>query len=258
MAFNPLRICHANDADIGTIGGLVSVISLPLSNLQTDDIQQVWRSAEILAQQALVVDLTAQRQIGVVALVNINVFSPSTFHVRVSTSDPTGLDGDAYSLLNIPGVPDPVHNKFVHFLEPQVIGRYVRITMNSLTVSPQAGRLVIGPTWAPTHDMRYGFEPRWQDKSTRTTSLGGNEFVDLRFRQRGWRFTISALTEAEAYEQVDALNRNRGTSRDVLVSRDKDSSNPGRDTMWGLLAEPVTQRKIEGGYEIEVEIWDRV
>ena len=67
----------------------------------------------------------------------------------------------------------------------------------------------------------------------------------------------------EAQEQVDRLNRLRGIGRDILICRNKDSTDLGRDTIWGLLAEPITQRKIEGRgaegmYEIEIEVWDRV
>ena len=58
---------------------------------------------------------------------------------------------------------------------------------------------------------------------------------------------------------MDRLNRLRGIGRDILVCRDKDSTNLGRDTVWGLLENTVTQRKIEGRgpegmYEIEVEL----
>ena len=197
------------------------------------------------------------------ALINSNLFTPSTFHVRISTSDPTGLDEDAYSAEDILAIPSPVYNTFVHFIEPQVVGRYVRITHNDPTTPPEAGRLVIGEIWAPTRDMRYGFEPLWRDHSIRTRSLGGNEFIDVRPRQRGYRFTILGLTELEAQEQVDRLNRLRGVGRDILICRNRDSDDLGRDTIWGLLEQPVTQRKVEGRgaegmYEIEVEVWSRI
>ena len=260
---NPLRLSYINHADIASISGASSVASLPLSNLKTDDIQELWRSAEVIAQQAVIADLGAVRVIGCVALINSNVFTPCTFHVRISTSDPTGLDANAYSAFDITGIPSPVYPKFVHFVEPQVSGRYVRITKNNLTTPPEAGRLIIGEVWAPTRDMRYGFEPLWRDHSVRSRSLGGMEYIDVRPRQRGWRCTILGLTETEAQEQVDRLNRLRGIGRDILVCRNKDSTDLGRDTIWGLLEQPVTQRKVEGRgsegmYEIEIEVWNRV
>lgn len=255
---NTLRLAYTNVADQALISGLVSVSSLPLSNLKTDDIQEIWRSAETGATQAVISDLGQQRQIGVVALINTNAVSPVTFHIRISTSDPTGLDGNAYVVASLPGVSEPAYNKFVHFIDPNVTGRYVRITHNDLTFSPEAGRLVIAPTWAPSRDMSFGWEKLARDASTVTESLGGNPFVDIKHRRRGWRFRIFPLTESEAEQQVDELHRLRGTGRDILVCRDKDSATLGRDTLWGLLDSPVQQRRVEGGYELEMTVWDRV
>jgi hypothetical protein len=258
---NPLRLLsQENWADSSVITtGATAVGSLPAANLKTDDIRQLWRSTS-LSGDAVIVDLSAQRLIGVVALINTSVDADDTIHVEISTSDPTGQDGSAYDSGVFDAGVNPVFpfNKFVHFIEPAVTGRYIRI--GAATTSPmQAGRLVVAPTWAPTRDMRYGFEPIWRDFSIRTRSLGGNEFVDVRPRQRGWRFSILGLTEAEAQQQIDSLNRLRGVGRDILVCRDKDSDQLGQDTIWGLLEQPVVQRKLEPGhYEIEAELYDRV
>ena len=255
---NPLRLAYRNWADQALISGLVSVSSLPLANLKTDDIQEIWRSAETGAAQALVIDLSQQRQIGAVGLVNSNAVSPVTVHVRVSTSDPTGVDGNAYQALSLPGITEPAYNKFVHFIDPNVTGRYVRISLNNLTTSPEAGRLVVASTWAPSRDMSFGWEKLSRDASTVTESLGGNPFVDIKQRRRGWRFRMFPLTESEAEQQVDELHRLRGTGRDILVCRDRNSTTLGRDTLWGLLEAPVQQRRVEGGYELEMTVWDRV
>lgn len=259
---NPLRILSGDNwADTAIISGVASLNSLPLSNLKDDDIQKIWRSAQnetSAPQQAVIADLGAQRDIGVAALINSNAFSPWTFHVRISTSDPTGLDASAYEALNIPGIPDASYNKFIHFIEPSVTGRYVRITHNVTLGVPEAGRLVICPVWSPSRNMRFGREKLWRDFSTKTQSLGGNEFVDVRPRQWGWRFTLFGLTEAEAQQQVDELNRLRGIGRDILVCIDKDSSNLGRDTVWGLLEQPATQRQDHHNfYVVEFEVWNR-
>jgi hypothetical protein len=257
---NPLRLLsEANWADSAIITtGAAAVGSLPASNLKTDDIHEVWRSTSS-SGDALIVDLGAQRTIGVVALINTNVGQNDTIHVEISTSDPTGQDGDAYDSGVITADVNPAFARFVHFVEPVVTGRYLRIGAAMTSLAMEAGRLVVAPTWAPSRDMRSGFEPLWRDFSVRTRSLGGNEFVDVRPRQRGYRFTILGLTEAEAQAEIDDLNRLRGVGRDILICRDKDSDDLGRDTIWGLLEQTVAQRKLEPGhYEIQVEIYDRV
>lgn len=266
---NPLRITYVNHADAAILSGIGAISSLPLSNLKTDDIQEVFRGTATSAAgpQVINVDLGAIKTVGCIALINCNLFAPVvTVEITLSTNDPNGVTGMTYSA-TVQGIPDPVYNKFVHFIEPQAEARYVLIWMQNIPVPPEAGRLVIGETWAPTRDMRYGFEPLWRDFSVRSRSLGGNEFIDVRPRQRGYRFTILGLSESEAQEQVDRLNLMRGIGRDILVCRNKDSSDMGRDTVWGLLEQPVAQRRLEGRtadeeeelgmYEIEVEVWDR-
>lgn len=259
---NPLRFTYVNHADVAVFSGLTAVASLPLSNLKTDDIREVFRgtASSAAGPVVLISDLTAIQTVGCVSLINCNLFSPPvTVRLRMSATDPAGLTNLVYDSLDVPAVPDPIHNKFVHFIDSQVSARYVRMNINSIPVAPEIGRLVIGDTWSPTRDMRYGFEPIWRDFSVRSRSLGGNEFIDVRPRQRGYRFTILGLSESEAQEQVDRLNLLRGIGRDILVCRNKDSENLGRDTVWGLLEQPATQRKLEPGhYEIEVEVWDRI
>jgi hypothetical protein len=260
----PLRLApspghnYADDAALST-GSFIS--SLPISNLKDDDIQKIWRSANTNLQQLLVLaDLGQTRSIGGVALINCNVLCPATFHVRVSTADPTGTDGDAYNVSDITGITDAAYSNFVHFIEPAVSGRYVRINGNGLSVAPEAGRLVIAQTWAPSMDMSFGYERLWRDHSVRTRSLGGNEFVDVKDRQRGYRFTVRGLTLSEAEDQAEELNRLRGIGRDILVCRDVNSSNLGRDTIWGLLEEPARLRQWSDDkdlYEVELEVWNR-
>ena len=74
---NPLRIAYINHADFASISGSTSVTSLPLSNLKTDDIQELWRSAAVSATQAIIADLGQQQTIGCVALINSNLFTPN-------------------------------------------------------------------------------------------------------------------------------------------------------------------------------------
>lgn len=256
---NSFRIARVNYADAAVLSTGSEINSLPIANLKDADIQVIWRSASGTSSQLIVlVDLGQTQTIGAVALMNCNVFTPATFRVRVSTADATGVAGDAYDQSGIGGIVDPIYPTFVHFIEPTVSGRYVRIDASGLTSAPEAGRLAIADVWAPSRHMSYGWEPLWRDHSISSRSLGGNEFVDVRDRQRGFRFRIRGLTQSEAQTHVDALNRERGIGRDILVCRDKDNSDLGQATIWGLLAEPVRQRQTHPDfYEIECEVWER-
>src|SRR5688572_18786198 len=252
---NPLRLAYQNYADQALID--VSAIgSLPGSNLKTDDIQQIWRGTSATGA-AIRSDLGQLRQVGAIALINTSGISAADTHrVRISTTDPDGIVNNVYDSGEIATNVDPVFEKYVHFVEPNVMGRHIRISLTVATGPVEAGRLVIAPTWAPSRDMSFGWEKLSRDSSSVTESLGGNPFIDVRHRRRGWRFRIFPLTEGEAEAEVDELNRLRGTGRDILVCRDINSTNLGRDTLWGLLEAPVQQRRVEGGYEIELTVWD--
>lgn len=240
-----------------------AVATLPASNLLDDDIQKLWRSTSG-SGDALIIDLTAQREIGGVALINTNLDLDDTIHLRVSTSDPTGEDGNAHDSGVVAALVDPQWPTWVRFIEPAVVGRYIRIGA-TVTASPwEAGRLVVCPIWAPSRDRELGAEPLWDDPSIVSYAIGGNEFVDQRQPRRGHRFRIKNLTELEVREQVAELNRLRGIARDILVCIDKDSSNLGRDTLWGRMAYPARQfeelstRNISGGsFVAEFEVWNR-
>lgn len=258
---NPLRLlASVNHADTALIT-TAATPSLPAANLQTDDIQEIWRGFSP-GGSAIIVDLGAVSEIGVIALINTNLRPSDSVNIAISNTDPAGSAGEVYVAGLHPAAVDPVWRKYVHFIEPNVLGRYIRISITISQGPATAGRLVVAPTWAPSRNMSFEFEKIPRDRSTITYSLGGNAFVDSRQSQRGWRFTIRGLTETESDEQVGELNRLRGTKRDVLVCRNKDSDNLGRDTIWGLMEEPAQQRVIRDTnpplYEVQFTVYDRL
>lgn len=248
------KVNHADVAAIGT--SATPLLTLPASNLKDDDIRMLWRSTST-SGDSLIVDLGSAVEIGAVSLINTNLRSTDTVQIKVSNSDPTGQTGEIYnSGVNASSV-DPFYAKLVHFIEPAVIGRYVRISMITAS-APQAGRLVICPIWIPSRNWTYGLEKLARDFSIRTRSESGNEYVDIRDRQRGVRLTVRGLTEVELNTEVDVMHLIRGVGRDILLCLNKDSDNLGRDTFWGLLEVPFRQRlEALNFWVLDIEIWDR-
>jgi hypothetical protein len=257
MSNGPLRIAYRNWADTAIIStGAASISSLPPSHLKDQDIKKVWRSAS-LTGDALIVDLGSSQNIGVVGWVNTNLTANDTIHVRISTSDPTGQDGSAYNSTTIASGVDPVFASFWHFVEPAVVGRYLRF--GTTIANTEAGRLIVAPTWIPSRHFSFGWAPARQDRSRRDESLGGNMFVDRRERQRVWRFMLRGLTEAEFDNELEPLNRLNGASKDIMVCRDKANSNLGKVTLWGLLDEALTPTQPEGRlFEAEFVLRERL
>lgn len=259
---NPVRICRQNDSDDPAIASSGSAFSsLPASHVKDDDIQKIWRATS--NTDHLIVDTGISSVLGVAALINTSQRVSDAVRVRASLIDSSVLSNLTYDSGNIESGVDPKWRKFVHFPDIEVPYRYVRFDFTQVDL-PQVGRVVVGPVWLPSKDMSFGWERLWRDLSIRDISLGGNTFVDIRPRQRGYRFTIKGLTEEEAEDQIDELNRLRGVGRDILVCRDMLSDNLGRDTIWGLLEEPVGQihsfKTGDGGqfYEVRFEVYERI
>lgn len=252
---NPLRILRQNVIDAATVSASSAVASLPSDRLQTEDVQEIWRATSTTAW--VLADLEAQVEVGVAVLVNTNMIASDQVQVRLSTSDTAGVAGDAYDSGTIVANVDPVFGYFVHFFGPAT-GRYLRIDMTQES-EPEAGRWAAGQVWAPSRDMAFGWQPMWRDPSRHTESLGQTTYIDRRRRQRGFGFTLRGLSATEAEDEIHEINRLAGTSQDILVCRNKDASNLGKVTVWGLLERPIGYPQPHPDFfEADIRVWERL
>lgn len=248
----PLRIGRENDIRSAVLSAGSSISTLPTGNLKAQDIQQVWRSAS--GPTWILADLGTSLTLEVTALINTTLDLSTPVRVRYSTADVTGVAGDAYDSGEIPAAVDPTYGNFIHFNGAGVLGRYLRIDGIS-----EAGIWMSGQAWAPSRNMAFGWEPMWRDRSRRAESIGHNLVINRRPRQRGYRFMLRGLTAAEADTEVLMLNQINGSSREILVCRDKDATNLGEVSIWGLLERPAQARQIAPNlYEVEFEVWERL
>jgi hypothetical protein len=251
MAYD-VAIGWDNRADTALITG--GQQALPISNLQTPDIREIWRGVAV--STAIVVDFGSETQLGGVALINSNATSSDTWHIRASITDPTGAAGEVYNEVLPTG--DMTYKLLIHFIDPQVSARYLRINLNQ-SEAPEAGRLFAGPVWFPTRAFSYGWRPLWRDESRRSTSLGQAVYIDRKIRRRGFGFTLNGITEDEADNQVHELSRINGMSRDVLVCRNLQAGNLGKNTIWGLLDQmPSYPQDHPDFYSAEFELLERI
>lgn len=253
----PLRIARENLIDAATVTVSSAVSSLSASNLQTEDIREVWRATSSTAW--ILADLGSIKTVGVIALIGSNLGISDTVRFRVSTSDASGLAGDAYDSADSVANADPSYGMLVHPIEPApgVSGRYVRIDLTQAE-TVEAGRFVAGPTFAPSRDRAFGAATIWRDPSRRIESLGQATLLDRKMRQRGLRFTLRGLTVSEA-DDLEEINRENGTSQDILVVTDINSSNLGKASIWGLLEVPIDYPQTDKDFiEASFEVWARL
>ena len=152
---------------------------------------------------------------------------------------------------------DTTYKRFIYWVEPTVQVRYVRFDLVQ-SASCEAGRMFVSRTWAPSSNMQYGWGRTWLDLSNVTESIGQSRFTDIRGRRRGYTFRLTALTETEITDEIEAINLTNGLSRDILVCRDRFATNLGRETIWGPLNTPITVAQPRPlSYDAEFAVYDR-
>ena len=252
---NPLRIARQNLIDLATVTASTAVSSLPASNLQTEDIGELWRATT--GTEWLLADLGSTKTVGITALVESSAVAGDSMQIRVSTADATGASGDAYDSGSLPVTVDPATGLLVHPIEPAVSGRYLRIDLiQSATV--EAGRWMAGPVFSPSRTFSFGWQPLSEDPSRHIESLGQATLIDAKRTREGVQFTLNGLTQTEA-DEIREINRLNGRKNDLLICRDVTHSNPGLVSIWGLMARTVTYPQTNPDfYEASFEIWTRL
>lgn len=245
-----------NRIDTAVLTTTNQVATLPIGNLRTADVREIWRASDNTV--AIRADFGSPILWGGTALVRSNAITSDTVRFGLSTEDPTGLTRDAYDSDTIPASVDPAFGMLVHFPLSPVVGQHLRIDLIQAS-PPEAGRWFAGPVWFPTRAFAYGWRPLWRDESRHSVSLGQSIHIDRKLRQRGFGFTLRGITEIEADEQVHEINRVAGTSRDILVCRNLAASNLGKATIWGMLAQPIAYpQEHPDFYAPEIELHERI
>jgi len=131
--------------------------------------------------------------------------------------------------------------------------QYWRIDVTDLSNADgfyQAGRLYLASAFRPTHGPNYGWGIEVVDPSQRTYSEGSALYVKSRQKYRKLGFTLSGMTEAEAYDNAFALSCVRGESTDILAIVDPANTSRIMDqTICGLLTSmPPIQQSNPGAY----------
>lgn len=235
--------------------------TLPATNLALPQLERGWQTATGVTSANITVDMGGTVTIGDCCLINTNLTAAATCRVRVSTADATGAAGDALDTGTVSAGVDPDYGKMVRVFSSNVSGRYFRIdlTDTSLTGGIYVGRLAILRAIRFTRNYAFGWKLLGRDFTNVSLTESGSEYALRGNYQRGISFTLPAITITERDGEAEKLRRTVGTFDDILVVRDPDSTNLGRDSFWGRLQQlpeytvssyPTT----EGAFVV----WDRI
>lgn len=245
-------LAWGNRADVATLSGGSWNASLPLTNLQTRQVQKVARTTNaLLASTQFVADMGSAKSINCVALVVHNMSAAAL--VRITACSNSGFTSPEYQSAWIEVWPAGVipisqleweddnfwlgtmtqearagyNSPFLHILPSSQFLRYWKIEVND-TFNPAGyvnfGRLFMAQSWQPLHNMTYGANLGYDDPTEVVTSLTGAEYFDVRGKYRLHKFDLDFLSKEEVHQQIFEMQRLSGTSSEILVVPDKDDS----------------------------------
>lgn len=236
------------DSDAATLSASSAVTSLPVTNLQTIQPAQVWRSTSN-APQTIDVAFASAVAANALALVATNVSGAALVRIRAATlpanlSAAPALDTGWQPLFPPTGRPTSPD-------WPSVIGlrrwmndtayRFWRVEIaDSLGAVSyiEAGRLVLGRAWQPTQNLDLGGTPfGFAPADVQLATPFGRTFTNRRSLSPPRLFEISvfALTKREAFDGIFELQRLRGLWGDVVCALDPgEGADFHRFTMQGV------------------------
>jgi hypothetical protein len=228
-------VLWANDADAGVLTASAAYSTLPVTYLQTPQLDQRWRTNDGAASAWVVADLGSSLPVDLVGLLATNLGAAATARVRVSTADATGAAGNAYDSTTFSPDLSPSYPHLVRALTAPVTGRYVRIDVADAGLTLfEAGRLVIGSMFRPAINFRTGYGLTVKDGSRVDESEGGQEWVERRVARRGVTLRFPAISAAEQRQHATPMQLQRGIAQDIGILLDTASAVPGEDFIWGL------------------------
>lgn len=245
-------LAYQNRTDAGILSGGSWLSTLPLVNLQNRLVQKVARSTNAAtASTKFDIALAAAQQVGVLALVVHNM--SVTAKVRITCADNSGFVAPIYQSAWIDVWPAGMipqslleweednfwlgtlsanaragyQAPFIHVLPTAQTQRYWRVEMDDASNGDgylHVGRLFISPVWRPEVNYSLGAGLGYRDPSPVETSLSGAEFFDVRGKPREFAFSLDGLATSEAYDYVLQMQRQLGTSGDLLQIPDIDDT----------------------------------
>lgn len=243
-----LKLGFPNRVDAATVSGGSWQSTLPITNIKDRRLSRLARSANaVLASTIINLDLGAAKTVGAIALVTHN-FSASAL-VRIRGDDAADFSTPLYDSGWVNVWPSGVipqelleweddnfwlgtvsaealagyQAPYINLMESKPVLRYWRIEIND-TSNPsgyvQLGRIFIGDVWTVSANYSYGAGLSAEDQTQVESSIGGEEYFDVRKRFRVHRYDLEYLNTQEAYSRVIDMYKLAGISGEILVVQD--------------------------------------
>lgn len=220
---------HTNQIDTATLSGGAWAADYPITNLQNKRLARKARSTSTSA--TVVITLPAATDIGIVAVCSHNLTNAATVRVQIGAFDSgvvTVYPKQPFSRQDyaIPFVTETASECTINIEDSTNPDGYVEF-----------GRIFIGPTFAPSTCVDWGYSDGLISASTMQESLGGPEFFfDLSVR-RSWQGQFSWLTDAEAAEFRRIMRLSDIGNEVYWCGRSEDTAQAGEFWFLGRFSE---------------------
>lgn len=201
-----------------TLTASAETTSMPIENLQSDQLDLIWRVTSLPAYIDWDFGSSATFQ---AVVLRGNFTSAATIRIRASDTDTT--TGDVLDTGTVSASVDDNYNDIWYYLSSEYTARYGRIDLaDSGNSRFDIGGCYVGPILAPTYDVIPDWSVNPIDFSRKDNTAGGHVLSELRNRTHELDFVLN-LTEAEGSSIAMALGRH-GTAQNVLAMIDTSGS----------------------------------
>lgn len=230
-------VVFRNLADAALVSASSSLLLAPPGRVQNVHVGVKWRSQT--ADDHLLLDFGGMVEADSFCFPGVTA---TTARLRLSTTDPTGADGDAWS--SSATAIDQNYRQPIWLRPAPVAFRYALLDLqNAAGAFVECGRAVAGVRSTYAYNYDYGWSITTVDPSVRTQTLGGQTRIEQRPIFRMADLSFGWVAASDRYGFVEQMERSAALRNDVLMLLNPASDRLERDSIWGLIetASPVVQ-----------------
>lgn len=277
-----LALYYGNYADAATLSGGSWASGLPLTNLKSRMLRRVARSANAQLTSTIInIDLGVAQSIPAIFLGPYNASGQLKYRARgANTASLTSplYDSGWVAATVVPSLSlaweDPgfwygisssgeleLRGWIMHFLPAPVTARYWRIEIDDTANAAgylQFGRLFMPKKWQPAVNYEPGSTGlSLEDRTVIQESIGGTEYFWRRQEPRVFNCSWPYLKEVDTYGSALNMMRDLGSSGEVFVVPDPDSTYVQRRSFLGrmrsrdAIGQPLPIDYTSYGFEIK-------
>lgn len=226
------------------------------TNLQNPHLSTPWRSTANSA--SVTVDFGASYTIGGIFLGGTNLTAAATVRVRISANSDLSTPTHDSGASPIAAGVDPTFGHLIYILSSPAAGRYLKLDLADASLTYiQAGRLFAGTKFQPTRNFSYDYAESYIDTTAVARAESGELWIEDGIVFREMRVQYRAATHTDAQGDFKSIARLR-RSQDILFVLDPASSNLGRDSIFGVIAQNLSLQRIHNDiYSLDLIISER-